>query len=64
MADEFRHLLVIPVGEGKHELIVVLASIWGVRVMDNERAAQPVRHLSAMVRMPPIGAGLIYLPYC
>jgi hypothetical protein len=62
IADKFRHLIMIPVRECKHELITVLASIWGVRIMDSERAAQSVRHLPTMVSMSPGSARLIYLP--
>jgi hypothetical protein len=52
---------VVPVGEGENDLLVVLAPVWRIRVLDDERAAQTIRILALDVGMVPISARLLNL---
>ena len=59
--EEGGELLVVPVGEGEHDLLVVLACVGGVRVVDDEGPAQAVGVLPAHVGVVPVGPGLVDL---
>ena len=60
-AEHGGELLVVPVREAEDNLLVVFAGVGGVRVVDDERAAQAVGVLPAHVGVVPVGAGLVDL---
>lgn len=61
LGNESLHLLMIPVGEGEDELLVIVILVGELLVMDNEGSAQAVGVLSAGVRVVPVGSGLVNL---
>lgn len=61
LGNESMHLLVIPVGKSKDELLVILILVGKLLIVDNEGTAQAVGVLSAGVRVVPVGSGLVNL---
>lgn len=57
-----RHLIMVPIGQSKRNLLVVLPQIWIFRISDDKLSAQSVGILaSGAVRMVPISARLLNL---
>ena len=46
---EFRHLLVIPIGQGQYPLLIVLSLVRRFRIIDNQRSTKTVGILSDLV---------------
>ena len=56
--EETRHLVVVPVAQGEHDLFVVRILDWRIGVVDDQRATKTVRVLSRFVAVVPVCPGL------
>lgn len=51
----------IPIGQSKNQLFIILAFVWRIWVVNNERTAQAIRVLPINVGVIPVCAGLVDL---
>ena len=51
----------VPIGECKYNLLVVMTKIGRIRIMDDKRASEAIRILACIVRVVPICSWLVDL---
>lgn len=52
--DERLHLLMVPIGQGDDDFLIILVLVRVVRIMNNEGTAQAIRILALRVRVVPV----------
>lgn len=55
------HEIMVPVGEGQDNLLVVLVLVWILGIEDDEGSAQAIGILASGVRVEPVGSRLVNL---